>query len=262
MLKHAAYRAVKVRTTPQLEGLLARHKLHSGTYGRGRWGAGGQIAVDPSARIEPYTHIFAGSVIPLALGAFSYSWSRLEPTTRIGRYSSIASLVSQLGAHPADWVSASPFSHHPQPLGGVADYLRDSGIRHYPVHDFDMGTASVEIGNDVWIGEGVAIKPGVAIGDGAIIAAHAVVTHDVPPYAIVGGVPARLIRYRFSEALVEAISATQWWRFGPDVIQPLDVREPEAFVARFEQAVADGAKPLDLPVLTGQEIIAAGEVVA
>jgi len=260
MLKHAGYRAVTVRITPELEALFRRHSLHSGTYGRGRWSVGSQISVDPEARIEPYVHIFSGSTLPVALGAFSYSWSRLEPTMRIGRYCSIAASVSQLGAHPAEWVSSSPFSHHPQPLGGVADYLRGSGVQRYDVQDFDMGIAPVEIGNDVWIGEAVALKPGVKIGDGAIIAAHAVVARDVPPYAIVGGVPARLIRYRFSEPLIERLRAAQWWRFGPDILQALDVRDTENFVDRLEQAQAGNARPLDLPTLTGQEIMAVGEV--
>jgi acetyltransferase-like isoleucine patch superfamily enzyme len=260
MLKHASYRAVKVRVTPDVESLLNRHSIHSGVYGRRRWTSGAEISVDPGAKIEPYSHILAGLAVPFALGAFSYSWSRFEPTMRIGRYCSIASGVSQLGAHPADWISSSPFSHHPQPLGGLADYLKGVGVQHFKVHDFDMGIAPVEIGHDVWIGEGVALKPGVKIGDGAVVAAHAVVTHDVPPYAIVGGIPARLIRYRFADPLIEKLRNAQWWRFGPDVIQTLDVRVPEAFVDRLKQAEADGAKPLDLPVLTGQEIVAAGEL--
>lgn len=261
MLKHASYCAATVRMTPQLDALLARHRLHSGTHGRARWAVGGHVSVDPAARVEPYTHILAGSTVPLALGAFSYSWSRLEPTMRIGRYCSIASGVSQLGAHPTNWVSTSPFSHHPHPLGGFADYLKDNGVQHYPVQDFDMGIAPVEIGHDVWIGEGVALKPGVSIGDGAVVAAHAVVTRDVPPYAIVGGVPARLIGSRFPEALAERLRATRWWRFGPDLLQSLDVREPKSFVDRLDRAIADGAQPLDLPVLTGRAIIAAGEAV-
>jgi tetrahydrodipicolinate N-succinyltransferase len=69
----------------------------------------------------------------------------------------------------------------------------------------------VEIGNDVWIGNNVLIMDGVKIGDGAIIGAGAVVIKDVPPYAIVGGVPARLIRYRFNEEQRKFLLEFQWW---------------------------------------------------
>jgi virginiamycin A acetyltransferase len=260
MVIHASNKAVRVRITPELTALLARHRVHSAQRSRQRWALGDPLSIAPDARIEPYSHILEGHVLPAAIGAFSYAWGRLEPTVHIGRYSSIAPAVSQLGlGHPTDWVSSSPFSHNPQPLGGFADYLRDVGAKAFPLHGFDQGSEPVRIGNDVWIGEGALIKAGVTIGDGAIVAARAIVTHDVPPYAIVGGSPARLIRYRFSDAIVARLQAAQWWRFGPDVIQPLDVREPEAFLDRFEQALADGIPPLDLPVLTGQDIIAAGE---
>ena len=70
---------------------------------------------------------------------------------------------------------------------------------------------SVTIGNDVWIGQGVSIKSGITIGDGAVIGAGAVVTKNVEPYAIVGGVPSRLIRYRFSKEQIEALLEIKWW---------------------------------------------------
>lgn len=259
MVKHASSRAVRVRITEGLLLLLQSRHVHTGFYGRRRWTVGEEIMVDPEARLEAYSHLCTGWVVPLALGAFTYSLSRFEPTMRIGRYCSIASLVSQWAQHPVEWISSSPFSHHPQPLGGIADYLNSNGSRRFEPHDFDLGSDPIEVGNDVWIGDGVALKPGVKIGDGAIVGAHAVVTRDVPPYAIVGGVPARLIRYRFPESLIERIERVRWWRFGPDVIQSLDVRDPDGFVSRMEQAEADGAATLTAPVLTGEEIIGAGE---
>ena len=67
------------------------------------------------------------------------------------------------------------------------------------------------IGNDVWIGSGAMILSGVTIGDGAVVAARAVVTKDVPPYAIVAGNPARLVRYRFDEATIAALLEAAWW---------------------------------------------------
>lgn len=71
--------------------------------------------------------------------------------------------------------------------------------------------------------------------------------------------PARIIRHRFGEGLIERLLRSQWWRFGPDLLQPLDVREPEAFVDRLEEAIADGLTPPELKAIDGEAIIAAGE---
>src|SRR5699024_8636000 len=67
------------------------------------------------------------------------------------------------------------------------------------------------IGNDVWIGHGAIIQAGITVGDGAVIASNAVVTKDIPPYAIVGGIPAKIIKYRFSDEMIAAMSQIAWW---------------------------------------------------
>ena len=75
------------------------------------------------------------------------------------------------------------------------------------------------IGNDVWIGYEAVIMSGVKIGDGAIIGTRAVVTKDVPPYTIVGGVPAKPIRKRFDDATIEKLEAICWWNWGEEKIK-------------------------------------------
>jgi hypothetical protein len=87
------------------------------------------------------------------------------------------------------------------------------------------------------------------------VGAGALVTRDVPAYAIVVGVPARVIRLRFAEDLVARLQALEWWRFGPDQLQPLDVRDPEGFVSRLEDRLAkDTPQPLALTPVTGREL--------
>lgn len=71
------------------------------------------------------------------------------------------------------------------------------------------------IGNDVWIGARVVILDGVKVGDGAVIATGAIVTKDVPPYAIVGGVPAKIIKYRASEEQIREYADSEWWNLSP-----------------------------------------------
>ena len=77
----------------------------------------------------------------------------------------------------------------------------------------------MNIGNDVWIGANAMILGGITIGDGAIIGAGAVVTKDIPPYAIVGGIPARIIRYRFPNDVINALLSSQWWNLSENILK-------------------------------------------
>ena len=77
----------------------------------------------------------------------------------------------------------------------------------------------VEIGHDVWIGTNVTILPSVKIGNGAIIAAGAVVTKDIPDYAIVGGVPAKVLKYRFSDDEIKRLNQSKWWEWPDEKIK-------------------------------------------
>lgn len=93
----------------------------------------------------------------------------------------------------------------------------------------------VEIGNDVWIGEGVLIKGGVIVGDGAVIGMNAVVTKDVEPYAIVGGNPARVIRYRMSQEQIEEMLRIRWWDWPEEIINERkdDFADPASFIQKY-----------------------------
>jgi len=129
---------------------------------------------------------------------FVHDWHQ-GSTLRIGAYTSIADDVHIFlgGHHRTDWISAYPF---PAFIEEAIDIQGFNGTR-----------GDVVIGNDVWLASGCTILSGVSVGDGAVVAARAVVTRDVPPYAIVAGNPAKIINWRFDEANREAILASKWW---------------------------------------------------
>lgn len=110
------------------------------------------------------------------------------------------------------------------PAGGNADEAIDRGV--------------TRIGNDVWMGLGSMVMSGVQVGDGAVVAAGAVVTRDVEPYAVIGGNPARRIRYRFGRRTRQRLLATHWWEWSDERIQellPYFMGDVEVFLARVEQ---------------------------
>jgi carbonic anhydrase/acetyltransferase-like protein (isoleucine patch superfamily) len=99
----------------------------------------------------------------------------------------------------------------------------------------------IVIGNDVWIGYGAYLARGVTIGDGAVIAAHAVVTRDVAPYAVVGGVPAKLIRYRFVPTLIEALLQLRWWDYGLNALDSVHFEDIERAIKQIRGNIEQGA---------------------
>jgi len=120
----------------------------------------------------------------------------------MGKFCSVAANVSVgLGQHPVEYVSTHPaFFAKDQPLAKTF-----SNENRYETSKL------IEIGHDVWIGYGSMVMDGVSIGNGAIVAAGAVVTKDVPAYAIVGGVPAKIMKFRFEQEMREQLDASQWW---------------------------------------------------
>ena len=120
----------------------------------------------------------------------------------IGRYGSIADGVEILlgGNHRLDWATTYPFPALPRLWPQAAGMAG---------HDTTRG--DVVIGHDVWLGSQCMVMSGVTIGHGAVVAARAVVTRDVPPYAIAAGNPARVVRLRFDETRIAALLETAWW---------------------------------------------------
>lgn len=154
---------------------------------------------------EPPVRLFGGaSIRNSTLGAYSYvaNSSYLRDVT-MGRYSSVAdNVLASAPNHPSHWLGSSAF---------FFDDVFEQGLPR-PEVDFTI-RERVTIGNDVWIGARASIMGGVTIGDGAIVALGAVVTRDVEPYSIVGGVPAKPIRQRFDDTLIQDLLSFAWWRF-------------------------------------------------
>lgn len=129
---------------------------------------------------------------------------------QIGKFCSIASNVYiGLEAHTLNNISTSPIFTESYNATGTK-WIEESTFN--PVQ-------TTYIGNDVWIGYNALIKGGVSIGDGAIIGAGAIVTKDVPPYAIVGGIPAKILKYRFSENIISQLLSLKWWNMEEDIIK-------------------------------------------
>lgn len=147
----------------------------------------------------------------------------------IGAFSSIGpAVLLGLGEHPIDFTSTSPAFYSTR---------RQCGETFAPADVFPERRPII-VGNDVWIGARAFIRDGVTIGDGAIVAAGAVVTRDVPPYAIVGGTPAKLIRLRFDESVIARLLAIAWWNWNDERLraaQPLiGSKDIHAFLAWAE----------------------------
>jgi acetyltransferase-like isoleucine patch superfamily enzyme len=182
------------------------------------------------AEIEPFSQHLPGMFMPL--GSYSYSQSFFGSTVRVGRYCSIGKGVEVMGnAHPTNWISTSPAFYRRRP-----SKLNESAREFFP--KFDDISGKVEVGDDVWIGDDALLAHGVKLGTGSIIAARAVVTRDVPPYAIVAGTPARLIRFRFEEPVIYRLLQSKWWLWPLKCWDSADPRDVSHFLDLVDTVTA------------------------
>jgi len=171
-------------------------------------GNGAQVV---GSRIGKYSYIYGSSLIHAQMGAFC----------------SVASGCSIGGGkHPTNWVSTSPVFYKGRNV--LKTNFSQNAFEEY---------AQTTIGNDVWIGAKCMIKGGVTIGDGAIIGMGSVVTHDVPPYEIWAGNPAKCIRKRFDDETVEKLLQLQWWNWDDEKLAKYGdlFSDPAALLAKLEE---------------------------
>lgn len=165
----------------------------------------------PGVKLGKGVIIFEGcriySNIEIGDHTFINENTRIDPFTKsIGRYCSISHGVKiGLGPHPLHFVSTSPIFYSPT-----------RGMVREKLYDEAQAKGLTEIGHDVFIAANAVVLAGVKIGTGAVVTAGSVVVKDVPPYAVVSGNPASILKYRFDESTIASLLKSEWWRKSPE----------------------------------------------
>lgn len=236
---------VKWKPQPADAEVLAEHLIE---YNR----AGGKVPIRAGELLklaegqvfEQFTRHPTGRL--MAAGAFTHIVEGSDNFLQyqIGRYCSIARGTHVVtGHHPLHTVTTNPYHYSDYYKNYLPEHLRYIGPRERFKRDYGRG----RIGNDVWIGAHCTIRGGLTIGDGAVIASGSVVMRDVPPYAIVGGNPAKVIRLRFEEEIVSRMIALAWWNYSPVSFRDINMYDVELFVKEMEFRKSSGVLDIFSP---------------
>lgn len=243
-----------LRVTEELRRHFRDNNIVFTLNGNDRLQVGETVTCADTVCIEPHSAILTGGSLP-SIGSYSFTSSALPDGTQMGRYCSLSWGIQVIaGNHPIEFLTTSSatydrafaiFSHIPRAADGRIANRRIRGNRHdAPV-----------IESDVWIGQFATLARGVTLGTGCVVGANAVVTKSVPPYAIVGGNPARVIRMRFSERLVERLLASRWWEYDFVDLCRYQFEYPEVFLDQFEDAkIRDEIKPFSPATTTFEDL--------
>jgi acetyltransferase-like isoleucine patch superfamily enzyme len=188
--------------------LIRKHLLKREFPG---FSAGFRSFADPQVRFSDHVRLMGRTILSdVQVGRCTTFADAIVCRGTVGAFCSIGpgTLIGGLGTHPLHMISTNPVFY---------STLRQCGMT-FSDADYVTEMKSVTLGNDVWVGANALILGGVTVGHGAVIAAGAVVTKDVPDYAVVGGVPAKVIKYRFTEEEIALLLKLQWWALPDSVL--------------------------------------------
>lgn len=168
--------------------------------------------IDNQSRVSRKAKVYGlTQVTSSTIGDYSYVGRNSRVIhADVGKFCSISGSVRLgMGTHTLDKLSTSP----------IFTERRNSTGHQWTDVQTDNPFKRVTVGNDVWIGTGVMVMGGVTIGDGSVVGAGSIVTKDVPPFAIIAGVPAKIIRYRFSDEIIKELENLKWWNMPESVLK-------------------------------------------
>ena len=231
-------RQLRFELPPRLLAFFDDHHIRTTSRkGVHRWKPGEKISAAFNARLHRHSVMLFGHHVT-QLGSFSYAFSKLDVHFKAGRYCSIAADVLPMGPqHAMQYVTSSEILYRRQSI--FSETFKEFGTDDWECLP-NPQTPAIELGHDVWIGRNVLIRGGVSIGTGAVIAAGAVVVRDVAPYEIVGGVPARRIRFRFPEDVAQGLLDLEWWSYALPEMTDAPWNDPVKFIAWMRGAIESG----------------------
>lgn len=221
-----------------------------GVYGWVR--AGVEILLREPISIEENVGLYGGAYKPFrggiathgfaTVGSFSSIASPIPDLMKVGRYCGISTGFRVIDStHPLETLTMSGAMFRPR--NRLYRRVTTPSVREFGERFAHTPGEFPALGNDVWIGANVTLSPKVTIGTGAMIATGSVVTRDVPPYAIVGGNPAKVIKYRFEPEIIERLLASEWWNYDPQQVFESDPTNIVEILDRVEGRGLDLYKP-------------------
>lgn len=230
-----------IRLSDGRDGVIVSDDVYLGTWG-----------LNPIIELEAPVHLGKAQIDCGRIGAFTQinMWDTASNTAEcfidcqsIGRYCSIARGVNVgLAGHSTSFLSSSTLFKFNKNADEFTPYIKHRNLE-WEKEMKEKNLLSWKkplpvIGNDVWIGMGATILNGVTIGDGAVIAAGSMVTRNIPPYEIWGGVPAKQIKKRFDEKIIKRLIKAKWWEYEPDLLVGLDLSNIELCIDDLEERIA------------------------